>query len=258
MTPWVARLLVANIAVFFLEYTAMPELHNLLAFVPALALTRPWTIITYMFVHDGFMHIFWNMVGLFFFGPRVEARMGSRHFITLYLVSGIAGAILSFFTSPFGVVGASGALFGVMLAFARFWPRDQILIWGIIPVEARVLVLIYTAIELFSGVSGAMPGIAHFTHLGGFAGAYLYLVWLEKRGERRVQRFRSQTIPKVADKSLANWQKIDPGSAHEINRDELNRILDKIGKSGLTSLTAQERAFLSNFVPPDDRVPPVS
>ena len=257
MTPWVARLLVANIGVFFLEYMS-PGIVQWLEFIPADVFRAPWTVFTYMFAHAGIMHLFWNMLGLFIFGPRVEARMGSNHFITLYLVSGLAGAALSFVTPYSQIVGASGALFGVMLAFARFWPRDQILVWGIFPVEARVLVIIYTLIELWSGLGGFNAGIAHFTHLGGFVGAYLYLVWLEKRGERRVQRFRSQTIPKVADKSLANWQKVDPGSAHEINRDELNRILDKIGKSGLNSLSAQERAFLSNFVPPDDRVPPVS
>ena len=259
MTPWVIRLLVANIGVFFLEQT-MPQIIPWMAFLPAAILVRPWTIVTYMFVHDpsGLSHIFWNMLGLFFFGPRVEARMGSRDFLTLYLLSGVAGALLSF-TSPYvPVVGASGALYGVMMAFARFWPRDKILVWGIFPVEARVLVIIYTLIELWSGLGGFNSGIAHFTHLGGFAGAFLYLTWLEKRGQRRVQRFRSQTTPKVADKSLANWQKVNPASAHEINRDELNRILDKIGKSGLNSLTPQERAFLSNFVPPDDRVPPVS
>ena len=259
MTPWVVRLLVANIGVFLLEKTT-PEIIQWLAFTPREALIHPWTILTYMFVHDPFRisHIFWNMLGLFFFGPRVEARMGSKHFITLYLLSGVAGALLSFTSMDTSVIGASGALYGVMMAFAQFWPRDKILVWGIFPVEARVLVIIYTLIELWSGLGGINSGIAHFTHLGGFAGAYLYLRWLETRGERRVKKFRSQSVAKVADTTLSNWRKIDPASAHEINRDELNRILDKIGKSGLNSLTPQERAFLSNFVPPDDRVPPVS
>ena len=257
MTPWVTRLIVANILVFFVEKMA-PVSIDWLMLVPAAVLTHPWTLVTYMFLHDPstLMHIFWNMLGLFFFGPRVEARMGSQQFITLYLISGVAGALLSFTAPRVPVVGASGALYGVMMAFAFFWPRDKILIWGILPVEARVLVVAYTVLELLSGVGGFAPGIAHFTHLGGFAGAFLYLKWLEKRGERRVQRFRAQTIPKVADRSLANWRQVNPASAHEINREELNRILDKIGKSGLSSLTAQERAFLSNFVPPDDR--PVS
>jgi rhomboid family protein len=262
VTPWVIRLIVANIAVFFLEKTAANPnvILQWIAFVPSLIIVRPWTLITYMFAHDpyGLSHIFWNMLGLFFFGPRVEARLGSRNFMTLYLTSGIAGALLAFTAPGIPLIGASGALYGVMMAFAYFWPRDKILIWGVFPVEARVLVIAYTAIELFSGVGGFAPGIAHFTHLGGFAGAYLYLRWLEKRGERRAQRFRTQSQPKVEDRSLANWRRVNPASAHEINRDELNRILDKIGKSGLSSLTAQERAFLANFVPPDDRVPPVS
>ena len=254
MTPWVRRLLVANIVVFFVQLTR-PGVTNAFAFVPALVLYRPWTIITYMFLHGGFSHILFNMIGLFFFGPRVEERLGSNRFFWLYFLSGISGAALSFLLAPRApIIGASGAIMGVMFAFAYFWPRDQILLWGILPVEARWLVIGTTLLSLWSGFGGSRGGVADFAHLGGFVGAYLFLRWAYGGGKR----FQKRAAPRVADDSLKNWRKIDPQRAHEVNRDELNRVLDKINRTGLSSLTPQERAFLASFVPMDDRIPPVS
>ena len=107
MTPWVLRLIIANIAVYFLERTGT-GIANLLAFVPSDALVRPWTLVTYMFVHASTSHILFNMLSLYFFGPRVEERLGSRRFITLYGLSGISGAILSMIFAPYApIVGAS-------------------------------------------------------------------------------------------------------------------------------------------------------
>jgi membrane associated rhomboid family serine protease len=257
MTPWVRRLLIANILVFFVQYTA-PQLTYSMEFVPRLILFRPWSMFTYMFLHAGIMHILWNMIGLYFFGPRVEARLGSTRFIQLYLVSGLGGAALSFITPNVSIVGASGAIFGVMLAYATFWPRDQVLIWGIIPIEIRWLVLGSTALALFSGL-GALrqPGfggnVAHFAHLGGYLGAWIFLKVVNPA--RTVARFRAKTVAPTPVDKIANWKRVDVNKVHEVNREELNRILDKINTSGLTSLTAQERLFLSNFVPPDDRTP---
>lgn len=251
MTPWVQRLLILNVLMFFLQMT-VSGLTNLLHFVPSQALTQPWTVITYMFLHGGIGHIFFNMLGLFFFGPRVEARMGSDRFIALYLISGIVGALFSFiFARNAGVIGASAAVFGVMLAFARFWPRDQIMIWGIIPIEARWLVLIYAAIDLFSGTTGQGGRVANFAHLGGFAGALLFLLYLEQR--QGSKKFKKAATPSIPDPAISNWRKVDKASVHAVNKDEVDRILDKISASGIGSLTPQERQFLSNFVPPDDR-----
>lgn len=254
MTPWTLRLIIANVIVYFVEQT-MPGLASSLVFVPALALFRPWTVVTYMFLHANLGHIFFNMLALFFFGPRVEMRLGSGRFLWLYFLSGISGAVLSFFLAfNAAILGASGAVFGVMLAFAYFWPRDHIYIWGVLPIEARWLVAITTALSLWSGFTGSRGGVADFAHLGGFAGAFLYLKWIERmQGARRFQR---KVQPKVEDRRLANWRHVDPQSAHEVNREELNRILDKINARGLASLTADERRFLASFVPPDDRVPP--
>ena len=254
MTPWVRRLIVANIIVFFLQQT-VGGVTNALAFVPAYTFVRPWTLVTYMFVHANLTHILFNMLALYFFGPRVEERLGERRFVTLYAISGISGAILSLIFAPFSpIVGASGAIFGVMLAFARFWPTAQIYIMGILPIEARAAVLLMAAISLWSGFRGSRTGVADFAHLGGFVGGFLYLKWLDMR--QGAKRFRSKVTASVPRDTLSNWKRVDPKSVHEVNRDEVNRILDKISAKGLGSLTPEERLFLSNFVPPDDRVPP--
>ena len=251
MTPWVRRLLIANVFVFFVQYTA-PAITDPFVFVPRYVLFRPWTIITYMFLHAGFSHILFNMLGLFFFGPRVEARLGSSRFVQLYFISGISGALLSIAFAPnSAIIGASAAVFGVMLAFAMFWPRDQILIWGIIPVEARWLVVITTVLALYSGLGGSRGGVADFAHLGGYLGAWIFLRLVNPA--RRVARFRASTIAPPPGDKLGNWKRVDVSRVHEVNRDELNRVLDKINASGLGSLTPEERLFLSNFVPPDDR-----
>ena len=254
MTPWVQRLLIANVLMYFLQQT-VPGLTEALAFVPMAILARPWTMVTYMFLHGSISHILFNMIALYFFGSRVEQRLGAERFFGLYFVGGISGALMSFAFEPYApVIGASAGVFGVMLAFARFWPRDQIYIWGIIPIEARWLVGITTVMALYGGFSGG-GGVAHFAHLGGFIGAFFYLVFLERyHGAKRFQR-KATAVPAAADAMLGNWKKVNRDSVHSVNKDEVNRILDKISASGIGSLTPQERLFLSNFVPKDDRKP---
>jgi membrane associated rhomboid family serine protease len=249
MTPWVLRLILANAAAYLLTMTT-PALFDVLALVPGLMLQRPWTLITYMFLHAGLGHIFFNMLALFFFGPRLEARLGSRQFLILYFLSGITGGLLSLALAPHAaVVGASGAVFGVMLGFAYYWPRDQILIWGIIPVEARWMVAGMTALALFGGFTGG-GGIAHFAHLGGFLGGWLCLKWFEARSPSRT--FRRKMAPpaprlETAESSLTRWKRIRRESLHEVNRTELDRILDKINAQGIASLTPGDREFLERF-----------
>jgi membrane associated rhomboid family serine protease len=249
MTPWVQRLLYANIAVYLLQMS-LPGMTRVLALVPAALLVRPWTILTYMFAHStfGLTHILFNMFALYIFGPRVEARLGSAHFIRMYLIAGITGGLLSLFFTPYAaIVGASGAVFGVQLAFAMFYPRDKIFIWGIIPVEARLLVILMTAVTLYGGFKGG-GGVAHFAHLGGYIGAFLYLKWAEKRSPSRQWQAKvagppPKTIP------VGDWRRVNLAMVHEVNRDEVQRILHKIEEKGEGSLTAQERVFLGHFVP---------
>jgi membrane associated rhomboid family serine protease len=252
VTPWVQRLVIANVVMFFVQQT-MPGVTEALAFIPAAVLSQPWTMITYMFLHGGLMHLLFNMLGLFFLGPRVELRLGPKRFFSLYMISGISGALLSFvFARHAPIIGASGAIFGVMFAYARFWPRDKFLFWYVIPIEARWLVLGYAAWSIFSGYQGSRGGVADFAHLGGFVGAFLYLQFIARTAADKQFQRKVQAAPPVRALTT-DWSKLDRSRVHAVNRDEVDRILDKISASGITSLTPQERIFLSNFVPPDDR-----
>ena len=248
MTLWVRRLLFANVAVFLLVRALPGEIVNQLVLVPALVPLRPWTVITYQFLHAGFWHLLMNMIGLFFFGPRLEARIGSRHFLLLYLVSGVGGAVLSILTPGAFIVGASGAVFGVLLGFARYWPRERIYIYAVIPVEARVLVVFLAALSLWSGIGGG-GNIAHFAHLGGFVGGWIYLKVMERRSPAR--RFRRKVeeagLAKPSAHDLVRWEGVNRVGLHPINREEYDRVLGKARREGTPSLTAQERALMERL-----------
>jgi membrane associated rhomboid family serine protease len=252
MTPWVGRLLAAN-AIMYLASQVYPVLFYQLLLVPALIPIRPWTLVTYMFLHDrgGFAHILFNMLALYFFGSRVETRIGSRHFIWLYLVSGIAGGLLSLaFTPRAYIIGASGAVFGVSFAFAYFWPRERIYIWGVLPIEARWLVILTAAIALFGGFTGAQGGVAHFAHLGGYVGGWFYLWWMDRRAKAGRRAWQAKVAAPAGAVDARRVDTIDLSRIHPVNRDEVNRILDKIRVSGIDSLTSEERTFLSHFAGP--------
>jgi membrane associated rhomboid family serine protease len=172
-----------NVFVFFLTQVA-PNLASYLGMNPVLTVRElfVWQPLTYMFVHGGVTHVLFNMLALFFFGPQLEYRIGSWEFLTFYLVVGfLAGLIsLGFYlltgTTRVLLVGASGAIFGILLAFASYFPGSTIYIFGLIPVPAPILVLVFAGISLFSAVRGGGGNVAHLTHLAGFAAAYLYLV----------------------------------------------------------------------------------
>jgi rhomboid family protein len=253
LTPWVKRLIGANVLVFVLQQV-LPSITNQFAFVPAFALQQPWTFITYMFLHGGIWHILFNMITLGFFGPRVETQLGSRRFLSLYFISGVSGAVLSYFMMPqAAVIGASGAIFGVELAFAIFWPRERIYIWGVLPLEARWLVVLTTAYTIWAGMGTYGGGIAHFAHLGGYLGAFLYLRWINFRSPlRSYQRkletatFGKRTAWGVAGdgEEIAKWEAIPRAGLHPMNVEEIDRVIAKAKNTGVRSLTADERAFL--------------
>ena len=244
MNSWTMRLIAANVVMYFLT-SASPGLTNALMLVPALIDTAPWTVVTYMFLHANLWHLLFNMLGLLFFGPRLEAELGGKDFLLLYCISGVAGALLSFVTPHVAIVGASGAVFGVLLGFARYWPREQIMIWGIIPVEARWLVIIMAVLSLIGGFGGG-GDVAHFAHLGGFAGGLLFLVWRDRN--TRAARFKaSMAAPAIRPADLQRWSSIDRTRMHEVNRSELDRIMAKLQTGGTETLTPDERAFLDRF-----------
>ena len=247
MTPWVMRLIMANALVFLLTAN-QPMLVEQFALVPSLLAQRPWTAATYMFLHGSFGHIFFNMLSLWVFGPPVEARLGGRRFLTLYFVAGLTGAALSVVTSPAAVIGASGATYGIMLGYAWFWPRQQLMLWGIVGVEARFLVVAFTLISLFGARTGG-GGIAHFAHLGGFIGAWLYLKWLGGRSAAAAAAWQRKLAPRVSASVLAleRWKKIDAASLHPVNREEYDRVMAKLNGAGITELTPSDREFLDRF-----------
>jgi membrane associated rhomboid family serine protease len=255
MTPWVTRLLVANVVVFALQGAMTPAIFNSLVLVPALLPVRPWTLITYQFLHGGLWHLAFNMLALFFFGPRLEARLGGGRFLGLYLASGIGGAVLSLLTPMSAIIGASGAVFGVLLAFARYYPRERIFIWGILPIEARILVILLAVFSLWAGFGGAQAGVAHFAHLGGFVGGWIFLKFQERYSpaERFRRRVEAAALPSRPGGlgglggnggELKRWKSVDASGMHPLNREEFERILAKAEAQGSGSLSLQERAFM--------------
>ena len=251
MTPWVKRLIAANVIVYLLFSLAGAGSGGFRAMVlvPQLALLRPWTLVTYMFLHAGFMHLALNMLGLYFFGPRLEARMGSTHFLRLYMCGGLGGALFSFLPPMAPVVGASGAVFAVLLGFARYWPMAPVYIWGILPIRARWLILFLAGYSLFAGITQVNDGTAHFAHLGGFAGALVYLRLRDRR--RRLVKQRMQGVVKAQPEAelRRRWELIPLDELHELNRGEVIVLMRKVQAFGVRSLTVDERAFLDRMAP---------
>lgn len=243
-------LILANMAMLLVSQSA-PGVIYMLGLRPALIFVQPWTVITYMFLHAGISHLFWNMLALYFFGPRLEARIGGRRFIGLYLTSGIAGAVASLVTPYALIIGASGAVFGVMLGYAHYWPREPIYLFFVLRLEARWLVLLMTGIALWGGLSGSGSGIANFAHLGGFAGGFLYLRWLELRSP--AVQFRARTAapaPRSSGADVERWRRVRLEQLHPINREEYERVMAKVQLVGAAALTPDERAFLDRFSAP--------
>ncbi|HWO88563.1 MAG TPA: rhomboid family intramembrane serine protease [Gemmatimonadales bacterium] len=248
MTPRVAALVLINIAAYLLAPPGSP-LWQAGTLVPAWLPLRPWTALTYAFLHGGFGHIFFNMLSLWIFGPAVEQRLGGRRFLWLYLSSALAGALASALIAPHAaVVGASGATFGVMLAFARYWPREIILVMGFIALEARVWVAVMTLMSLIGGMGVLRDNVAHFAHLGGFAGAWLFLALADRHSPAaRWQRMVAPEKRPSGEADLARWRSINPELLHPVNREEFLRVMGKLQEGGITALNPDERAFLDRF-----------
>jgi len=257
VTRVVGQLMLFNVLIYVIT-RGNPVLYGQLALIPDLVLVRPWTLITYQFLHDprGLGHIFFNMLGLFFFGPRLELRLGSRRFLGLYLVSGLVGALvhIAYTLLPIGgganipMVGASGAVFGVFFGYARFWPRDKILLFFVIPVEIRTAVIGFTVVSLLQGF-GAVGNVAHFAHLGGFLGGWLYLRTMERRSPaRQFQKKVESPGVRMGERALQDrWSRIDADGLHPVNREEYERIAEKLRTEGWGTLSDRERTFIERF-----------
>ena len=260
LTPVVKRLLIANGIVFLATVLIGPSLvFRWFAFEPDLRglVYRPWSPVTYMFLHGDFWHLAFNMLVLFFFGPPLEGRWGQREFLRFYLVCGLGGVVLSYVFQPAWVVGASAAMYGLMLAFAMNWPNVPIYIWGIFPVQAKYLVGFLSVVVLLSAVNGAEgSNVAHFAHLGGLITGFLYLKadWRPVKGIQTIRqaatrRRRLAIVPRNDEKDTGrNVFSGDGGRRREETElyDKVDAVLDKISAEGMASLTPEELKILDD------------
>jgi membrane associated rhomboid family serine protease len=194
MPPATQMLLIANVAVFLLQMTTGAPLVAWFALWPPgtaispLPTFEPWQLVTYSFLHGGIAHIFFNMFALYMFGGDIERLFGTRFFLAYYFVSVIAAGICHLVVTSwmgatiYPTVGASGGIYGLLLAFAVYFPHRQVLlIFPPIPMPARVFVAVFALIELGFGVTGTQSGVAHFAHLGGMAGGWLMIEYRRRR-----------------------------------------------------------------------------
>jgi membrane associated rhomboid family serine protease len=196
MPPATRAIILVNVVVFLLQQV-VPSAFETLALWPLGQLFQPWQLVTYAFLHGGLTHIFFNMFALYMFGAALESFLGSRRFVAYYFVCVLAAAgtqltvqALSHTGEP--VIGASGGVFGLLLAFAWYFPRQRIiLLFPPIPMPAWLFVTLYGALELVLGVTGVQASVAHFAHLGGMlGGALMILFWRAQDGARnRTRRF---------------------------------------------------------------------
>jgi membrane associated rhomboid family serine protease len=260
LTPSVARIIAVTAVVQLLLATVFtnPDIRNGLAMWPAGFSSQPWGLVTYLFVHSGLIHLATNMAGLYLFGTAVENRMGSRSFLLYYLYCGVAAALfslgLSYLINQPPMVGASGAIFGVMVAFAMFWPDVEIFVFPIpVPIKARTLVIVLALFDLVMARLG-WDNIAHEAHIGGMLAGYLFFRIQSYTRQRpapapRQQPERVVMVQQTATRESETHavQPIRPAAprlASDPVAAELDRVLDKISATGITSLTPDEKRFL--------------
>ena len=185
LTPVVKQLLIINVIVYVVAVYLMPDLRYALPLYPTKEDFIPYQFVSSMFMHGGTTHLLFNMMSLYFLGPMVEMQLKSKRFLIFYLACGFAANLahvgMAYFgiIPPYPVVGASGAIMGVFVAFAYFYPNIKLmLLFPPIPVKAKYLILGLMAFDLFSAVGGFKTGIAHYAHLGGaICGILMLLYW---------------------------------------------------------------------------------
>jgi membrane associated rhomboid family serine protease len=260
---WVIRLIIFQTAVFFVQIVFSQvgiggqsgSLSDVLVYYlglrPILVMEKfyVWQLFTYMFLHGGFIHLFLNMYALLIFGIPVEQAWGGRRFLIYYIFTGlgagitimIINTILGDITTP--TIGASGAVFGLLLAFGMLFPEAEILLFFFIPMRAKFLVLLYGGIELYSLYSsGAQSPISHAGHLGGIIFGLLFFLIIRKRGIS----FKSKLIKARLNREIGRRQaKIE--RRVESEESPLVVILNKLKASGADSLTDDEYQHIKHM-----------
>ena len=233
------------------------------AFMPRVPLEL-WRYVTYMFIHFDFMHFFFNMLMLWMFGSEVAEWMGSRHFVAMYFFCGIFAALFSFFMCLLGltnnpIIGASGALMGVFVAYYKFFPERMLLMFFIIPMKIKHAIWVMIALDILFANSGDM--IAHFAHLGGVVAGFLYMAVYQngpkvlyhsplsaifrlfssnpEKYDERKSRSRSYQRDSVEEPEVLE------GEVFYVNEQQrMDEILKKVEREGIQSLSETEREFL--------------
>jgi len=196
LTDVVKNLIILNVVFFILTYPGLPVsnlLPNLELYYPGDTRFKPYQVISHMFMHGGVNHIILNMLSLFFLGPTVERYIGPKKFFILYFACGLGAVVLrslvqytGFIPNHIPAVGASGAVVGVVTAFATLFPHQKLYLMFVpIPIKAMFLVGAFIAFDLYCGLTGAMPGIAHFAHLGGALVGFILAFFFFKNTYRR-------------------------------------------------------------------------
>jgi len=235
----VNKIVLANVVMFLLQQVLGFRFTYALSYQPTSLIQdfKIWQPLTYMFLHADFFHLFFNMLMLWFLGTTVESAWGGRKFLKYYIATGLGGALFfTIFNYGGSVYGASGAVFGIMVAYAMMFPDNYLLVYFIFPVKAKYMVGFLVLLNLAYGVSGA-GGIAYFAHLGGAAVGLLFfrreisnsMVW------RRTQRSWQEQ----------NRSRQQGGQAHE--GEKINSILDKIASKGYENLSTTEKRILENY-----------
>jgi len=239
----------------------------------------PWQLVTYMFLHGGFFHLLLNMLALWMFGAELENTWGQKRFLTYYMLCGVGAGVCNLLIAPLfttvgPTVGASGAIYGILVAFGYLFPNRNIYIYGLIPVKAKYLVILYMLIELFSVAGGSNSGIAHMAHLGGGVIGLVYLLiyykgspmkFFENKGfkdkftsytssEKRSYSppvFTNGTKTKKEDPSDAKYQDIQVTdykkefeTQEKLAQEKIDAILDKLSEGGYQSLSEEEKKVL--------------
>jgi len=270
MTPAVKYLIITNVTVFLLQQVLPGSVVFWLGLTPRLLWSNfaIWQLFTYMFLHGGLWHILINMFVLWMFGSELERHWGSREFLKYYIVCGVGAGLfhmLLYLNSTTLVIGASGAIYGLLMAFGLLFPNRIItlLLMFVFPVQikAKYLVMFFAAISLFSGVFGDGTNIAHFAHLGGMLVGFLYLKvdWRGKAAARRSQLWTAAS-PKPSSRSgglakITGWFRrrserrrqmdVVRRRQHEMHlREHVDAILDKINEVGYDNLTEEEKQIL--------------
>jgi membrane associated rhomboid family serine protease len=216
-------------------------MNSILGLVPVLVVKKYfiWQLFTYMFLHGGFFHLFFNMFVLWMFGSEIESIWGRNEFLKYYFITGVGAGIVYVIVkhnSVIPTIGASGAVYGLLLAFGLTFPNRYVYLYFFLPIKAKFLVLIFGCIEFFSAFSGSRDNIAHFAHLGGLLVGFLYLKLLKGKG----RIWKKVILVERKDKD------IDVEIDDTDFEDKVNDVLRKLSKVGLNGLTPYERRILED------------